>query len=179
LQQYQQQFPQVEVDILVEERMPNMQQEQIDIVFGVNWPAPEDVVARPIGKTRYVLCASPTYLKKYGAPKKIKDLIQHRYIARSGRSSDNIIANLKNDINLHLKTPLKLNNAMLMKQCALMGMGIIQLHDYMLIDELQSGKLIEILSEYLKPDVPLYVYYQKHRFVQPKIRQFIKLILPE
>jgi DNA-binding transcriptional LysR family regulator len=179
LQQYQQLFPQVEIDILVEERMPNMQQEQIDIVFGVNWPAPEDVVARPIGKTRYVLCASPTYLKKYGTPKKINDLSEHHYIAHSGRSPDNMIVNLKHEINLNLNTPLKLNNAMLMKQCALMSMGIIQLHDYMLADELQSGKLIVILSDYLKPDIPLYVYYQKHRFVQPKIRQFIKLILPE
>lgn len=41
-------------------------------------------------------------------------------------------------------------------------MGIVQLHNYMIEDELASGRLIEILSDYIQPEIPLYVYYQKH-----------------
>ena len=34
----------------------------------------------------------------------------------------------------------------------------------------------KVTNDELEPEVPLYVYYQKHRFVQPKIKQFIKMI---
>lgn len=176
IEKYIEEFPNVNIDILTEERMPDIEREQIDIVFGVNWPAPPDVVAKMIGETRYVLCASPEYLKKYGVPADIKELENHNYIPHLGRTSENIIANLKNRVKLTLDPRLKLNNAHFMKQCALSNLGIIQLHDYMIENELKNSSLVEILSEYLKPKIPLYVYYQKHRFVQPKIRKFITLI---
>ena len=55
-------------------------------------------------------------------------------------------------------------------------MGIIQLHDYMLRDELAQGRLVEILQDTINPDIPINMYYQKHRFVQRKIRQFINFL---
>lgn len=177
LHQYIKKYPQVNIEILAEERMPDMQREQIDLVFGINWPAPEDIVARPIGKTRYVLCASPKYLKKFDVPKNIKELEQHHYIPHIGRTSENLVADLKQKIHLNMSPTIKSNNAHFMKQCAVSGLGIVQLHDYMVEDELKSGKLIEILNEYLQPEIPLYIYYQKHRFVQPKIKQFVNLIM--
>ena len=176
LKQYMRTFPNVNIELLAEERMPDMAREQIDIVFGVNWPAPLDVVAKIIGKTRYVLCASPEYLDKFGTPKTIKDLENHYYIPHLGRTSENIIADLKTKVDLHLNIQLKLNNAHFMKKCAVNGWGIIQLHDYMVEDELADGRLVEILTDQLNSKISLYVYYQKHRFVQPKIRQFIDLL---
>jgi len=170
------QFPKVKIELISEERMPDMQQEQVDIVFGINWPAPDYVVAKQIGKTRYILCASPQYLNKYGTPETIKDLEKHRYIPHLGRTPENVVANLKNDIALTLSPQLLLNNAHSMKKCALLGLGVVQLHDYMIEDELKSGILVEVLNEYLKPDIPIYMYYQKHRFVQAKIRQFVNLV---
>lgn len=179
LQQYLKKYPKVNVDVLIEERMPDMQREQIDLVFGINWPAPEDIVAKVIGKTRYVLCASPKYFKKFSKPKNLKELEAHFYIPHSSRTAANMIVSLKHKTSLHLFSQLQANNAHFMKQCALLGLGIVQLHEYMVIDELKSGELIEILAEYLQPEIPLYVYYQKHRFVQPKIRALINLMMQD
>ncbi|OYK80471.1 LysR family transcriptional regulator [Coxiella burnetii] len=176
LQTYTQRFPKVKVELLVEERMPNMEREKIDIVFGINWPAPSDVVAKTIDKTRYVLCASPKYLNKFGIPKTVKALEQHRYIPHLGRSPENVIMNLKNKVTLNLTPQLKLNNAHLIKKCALNGLGIIQLHDYMVKEELANGSLVEVLKDHFQAEIPIYIYYQKHRFVQPKVRQFINLV---
>lgn len=177
IQKFQKKFPQVNLEIFADERIPDMQQEQIDCVLGVNWPAPEDVVAKKIGKTRYVLCAAPAYLKKHGIPKNIEDLENHICVPHSGRKKGSALIDLKKEINITCKMPLKINNANIIKKCGVAGMGIIQLHDYMLMEELQTGKLIEILPEYFQPEIPLYIYYQKYRFVQPKVRQFVNLFL--
>ena len=173
LEVYQEKYSNVDVEILVEERLPDMQQEEIDIVFGINWPAPDDVIARKIGETRYMLVASPAYLKQYGVPTNIEELKNHRYIPHCGRAKGDIIVDLKKPIDLNLNTPLEINNAALMKTCAIAGMGIIQLHDYMIKDEVDTGKLVEILPGYLNKAIPLYIYYHKYRFVQPKIRNFL------
>jgi DNA-binding transcriptional LysR family regulator len=175
---YMEKYPEVKIKLITDERMPDMRRERIDIVFGVNWPAPEDVIARPIGKTRYVLCASPTYLKKFGTPKNIKDLKNHQYIPHMCRSPENPVMQLKQPISLNLSPQLSINSAYIMKKFAILGFGIIQLHHYMVQEELKNGTLIEILKDHLNENVPLYMYYQKHRFVQPKIRQFVNLVLP-
>lgn len=175
LREYLALFPEVQIEVISEERMPDMQHEQIDIVFGVNWPAPEDIVAKHIGTTRYVLCAAPDYLHQHGMPEDIKALEQHHYIPHLGRTRENIIADLKQPQSLDMTPQLRLNNAHFMKKCAIAGLGIVQLHDYMVEEELENGSLVALLPEYLNKKIPLYIYYQKHRFVQPKIRQFVKL----
>ena len=175
LKKYLQQFPEMHVEIMTEERVPDMSSEHIDIVFGINWPAPLDIVAKTIAKTRYVFCASPQYLEENGTPTKISELEQQAYIPHLGRPSNNVITGLKNTPSLNINAQLKVNQTAFMKECALNDMGIIQLHEYMLRDELAEGTLVEILDDEPKLEIPIYIYFQKHRFVQPKIRQFIHL----
>jgi DNA-binding transcriptional LysR family regulator len=174
--QYLRKFTKVKIDILAEERMPDMIAEKIDLVFGINWPAPDDVLAKKIGQTRYVLCASPEYLAQYGTPEKIGDLKEHLYIPHTGRQEKNLIIGLKQPLTARPSIKIRLNNAEIMKQFALENQGIIQLHDYMIQDELASGKLVEVLKDEVYSEKPLYVYYHRFRYVQPKVRQFLKLI---
>lgn len=170
-------FPNVSVELYLEERMPDFIKEKIDIIIGVNFPASDDTVRKIIGKTRYVLCASKDYLKQHGDLKSIKDLQKHHYIPHLGRKKENEVIDLKNgQIKLNLQSRLKLNDAHFMKQCALNGLGVIQVHDYVVKKELQTGELIELLPEAFNEEIPLYAYFQRHRWVQPKIRQFINLI---
>lgn len=176
IKKYQQKFDQVKIEILLDERMPDMQKEMVDIVLGVNWPAPDDIVARPLAKTRYVLCASPKYLAKYGEPKQLQELQHHNLLAHLGRNQPNQLLQLYQEESFYMNSHLGANHGGFLKHCAISGMGIVQLHDYMVEKELSSGELVEILSAQFKQTIPLYVYYQKQHYVQPKIRQFINLL---
>ena len=176
IQRYRHRYPEVKLEILVEERQPEMQREHIDIVFAVNWPAPEDIVAKEIGHTRYVLCASPDYLKQHGTPQTLTDLQQHHYMQHVGRDANTPLISLKKPQALSLATTLCTNHAALMRQCALQGMAMVQLHDYLVADDIAAGKLIEILPELFTQSIPIYMYYQKHRYQLPSIRSFVELV---
>ena len=178
LNMYMESFPQVQVDLIVEERMPDMQKEKVDIVFAVNWSAPGDLIARNIGKTRYILAGSPEYFARFGFPKSIHELKHHRLIHHSGRGN-RYLMDLKSDCMPVMTAYLNINHSSLIKSCALKGMGLIQLHDYKLKKEIADGTLIEVLKDYFNPAIPLYIYYQKHHFVQPKVRQFVNLLLKQ
>lgn len=176
IEKYLSLYPKVSIDLIAEERMPDMRAENIDLVFGINWPAPDYVVAKKIGHTRYVVCASPAYLEKNGTPKTHADLSHHRYIPHYGRSHENLLIGCAHAKALNMNLSLTANNANFMKQLATRGLGIVQLHEYMVDEALHSGELVELFADAPVVTTPIYIYYQKHRFVQPKLRQFVNLL---
>src|SRR5690606_7559301 len=126
---------------------PDLRSEKIDILFGVSIEGPSELVRRRLVDTSYVLCASPAYLKKHGQPKSPQELIKHHYIAHSERKPFDIIR-LNNGNELNLTPYLQLNDTMAMKECALDGLGIIYVHDYVVREEIHQKKLVPLLTKY-------------------------------
>lgn len=164
--------PKLRVHFELAERFPDFVKENIDILFGVSIEGPAELVRKRVATTCYKLCAAPTYLQTYGTPKAPEDLIKHRYITHSIRRPNNIIA-FADQTEIQVEPILFLNDAHVMLDCAIKGMGIVRLHDYMVNEALASGQLIEILPELRTPKIPIYLYYQQSRYLQPKIRKFI------
>ena len=169
-------YPKVKINLELAERIPDFDKEKIDLVVGTSISGPPDSIQRTIGKTRYVFCASPSYLKIYGTPKKPMDLTHHRYITHTMRKPDYIL-NFENNLQIHVDPILRLNDVVSMRQCAIEGIGIIKLHDYMTTEAIKKGELIEILSEFSRTEYPLYLYYAQNRYLTPKIRYFIDFLM--
>ncbi len=174
---YHQHFPEVRLDFIVDERMPDMKRENIDIVFGVNWQPPDDIIARKMGETDYVLCASPAYLTQHGTPHTLAELANHTYIAHRSREKRNLIMGVNDASKLKLNVAFSCNSASLMLALAREGYGITQLHRYVVEHALAQGTLVPLLEDVVHFSTPLYIYYYKHRYLQPKVRHFIALAL--
>src|SRR5690606_8519087 len=99
-----------------------------------------------IAETRYALCASPAYFKQQGIPKKIDELMNHLYIGHKFRPIENTI-NLINKTTLNIKPYLLLNNTDVMLQAAKQGLGLVQLHKYVVEDALAKQELEEIFVD--------------------------------
>lgn len=164
--------PKLRIRFDLAERFPDLAKEDIDVLFGVSIEGPPELVRKKVTTTQYALCASPNYLKKYGTPKTPSDLIKHRYITHSIRKPDNVVT-FKDNKKIYVDPILWLNDSRMMREFAIKNMGIIKLHDYMVTDALKTKQLIEILSEFKEPPLPVFLYYQQSRYLQPKIRRFI------
>lgn len=164
--------PKLQVKIELAERFPNLAKEGIDLLFGVSMEGPSELVRKRVSTTRYVLCASPDYLSKNGTPQTPSELGKHRYITHSMREPDNLVT-FKNGNDIYVEPVLWLNDSRAMCECAILGMGIIKLHEYIVAEALQDGGLVEILSEFQESELSVYLYYQASRYLQPKIRRFI------
>ncbi len=176
IKEYSKNFPKVQVEVSVEEKLPNFKTQEADIVLGVNWPPPEDIIARKLAKTRYVLCASPNYINEKGIPKNLEDLSNHRVIPHRSRSTS--LVNTKNNIKVNISNPsLSADSIDFIKECTLDGLGVAQFHEYIVKQELEEGKLVEILADEFSSEQSLFIYYPKNKFVQPKIREFVNLVL--
>jgi DNA-binding transcriptional LysR family regulator len=164
--------PKLQVKLELAERFPDLAFESVDLIFGVSIEGSPELVRKRIATTRYILCASPAYIKKHGLPKIPADLNNHFYITHSIRKPDNVIR-FKNNKEIYVDPSLWLNDSLAIRECAIQNMGIVQLHDYIIADDLKNGKLIEVLKDFQEKEVPIYLYYQQSRYLQPKIRRFI------
>lgn len=168
-------YPEIELNLELAERTPDLNVEAIDVLIGMSISATGDVIQKRIATTCYTLCASPSYLERYGVPKKPADLKHHHYIAHSMRKPDDELQLRKNETIL-LNPYIRVNDAQTMLKFALEGLGIVKLHEYVVKEHIERGELREVLSAYIKNEIPIYVAYPQRRFIAAKVRCFIDFI---
>ncbi len=169
---YQQLFPKVVLEVLYQEDNVDMYANEIDIVIGRNLEAPDEIVLKKAFDSDHVLCATPEYIARQGGmPQVVEDLKRFAFIGHINKRSMPI----RSEYPEYINQSLQMDSILAIKQAVLVGMGISQVHDYVVKRELQSGELIHILPEIKMPRL-LYVYYQKHNYTQPKVQRMLDLI---
>lgn len=168
-------YPKIKLNLELAERIPDINSEGIDVMIGMSISATGDAIQKRVATTSYTLCASPSYLKKFGIPKKPADLKKHRYITHSMRQPDNELV-FGDKITVGIDPFIRVNDAQAMVDLALDGLGIIMLHHYVVKEHIESGALKELLTAYNHSKVPIYVAYPQRRFISSKVRCFIDFI---
>lgn len=167
-------YPKLRVHMELTQTIPDLEKEKVDVVVGLTSGIPVNWIQRTLKYARWVFCASPEYLDKFGTPKKPSDLANHRIITRTQRQPNNIIEFSRGE-SIVFEPYLYLNDTRAMRSCALHDMGIVQLHDYIIAEDLKEKKLIEILGNYTeqKNRIPVHISYLQTSHVHIKIRSFI------
>jgi DNA-binding transcriptional LysR family regulator len=173
LKKFLERYPKLQMSLELSERMPSFENEKLDIIYGMSMSGPVESIRKKICSTRYVICGAPRYFKKHGFPQKLEDLKSHRYIAHSMRSPDSVLE-LKGNKRLNIDPTLRLNDTRAMLDCAIQGMGIVYMHEYVVDAALKEGKLVELFPEHLESKIPIFLYYRESKHLAPKVRCFIE-----
>lgn len=169
---FQESYPKVILDLQIAEEVPHLFEEGLDVVFGMSLSVASNSVQKKISKTRYVFCAAPAYIQKYGLPANVRDLEKHRYLTHSMRNPNDSWVFASGET-VFLKPAMYLNDAAALADCACKGMGIVALHAYQVAEALQQGSLINIFPALEMPDIPVFLYYNPAKFMQPKVKLWI------
>lgn len=168
----------VEVDF--EDRMVDVIEEGYDVVIRIGTLADSTLIGRKLAPCPIYLCASPDYLKRQGTPTHPNDLKNHDVIAytRHGgvhewryRAKDG----LTDTISLHGR--IRANNAEMMAEAAIQGLGMVALPIFAIQEALDDGKLVRVLPDYeTDPQRNIYAIFPKSRYLSNKIRLFVDFI---
>lgn len=173
--------PKITLKLDIAERIPNFTFENLDLVFGYTSESikffPENTVKRTIGTSRYLYCASPEYLAKYGNPKTLEDLHSHSFIVHSARPHYDILEFKDPKNNTKITPTCLVNDSQLMVTSALNNLGIIRMYYFMVEKYIADGRLIEILPHIAPPDLELALFYPYTKNVKPSLRCFIDFML--
>lgn len=179
LQEFRERYPLIQVEIDLADRIPDMEREEFDIVAGFKMRPEIDLQLRhrKLLSTRYLLCASKSYLEKYGTPRTPTDLKQHCFINHPLRQPINLI-NFKDGTQIYTKPPeIVINELDALIGICCDGAGILLVCDIQVSHLLKTGKLIQLLPNYPLEELSVYLFYRHSEYEQRKVRCFIDFVL--
>jgi LysR family transcriptional regulator, transcriptional activator for dmlA len=143
-------FPQVDVHFEVFDRLVNLEEEGFDLDIRVGDEIAGRHIATRLASNHRILCASPHYLRNFGAPLNIYDLKNHQCLLIRERDHALGIWNLQiseRHTTLRVKSRLISNNGEIIQQWARDGHGIIFRSIWDVALDLVGGTLVHILPE--------------------------------
>jgi len=163
--------PGIELTLELDDRFVNMLSEGYDAVIRHGPVDDKRIIVKRLATTRRVLVASPDYLKRFGTPKSLAELEQHRGVIYSNRGAgDWRFRAGRKFVTLRPDTAMRVNNGVLMRDAAAAGLGIALLPTFFLEESLKSKALrvIEVGAE--AEGAVIYIAYPEHLRASAKIR---------
>ena len=178
--EFMRRYPEVELDITVNDREPDFAEEGIDIAVRSGEVTDESLIARRICLMERVICAAPSYLKKHGVPRTPDDLLNHNCLLVSSNPN---LAYWPFDTPQGLRSVkvngnVTANNAETVVQLAILGLGITRLGDILVGDPLRHKQLVPLLvgAHHVEP-VPIHAMYLPGRHRSPKVAAMVEFLL--
>jgi DNA-binding transcriptional LysR family regulator len=172
--------PGVRFDVSLSDRIVDLVEEGFDVAVRIGAPGSENLVARKLGETRLVPCASPAYLAAHGAPRVPEDLAQHNCFTYEYVSPRNIwrFHDAKGEERaVRVGGRLHSNNGDLLAEAAAQGAGIVFEPAFIVGPDVRAGRLVPLLQEFSAPPMPIYAVYPSRKHLSAKVRLFVDFLV--
>jgi len=171
--------PGIQPDVLLEDRVGNWVEDRVDVGFRLGASPHEGVIAKRLFPVQLVICGSPDYFKKHGAPDSLAALGEHRCSAFRHPGTGKVVpwhVKLGDEmVDQPVVPAICSNDEVFELQAVLAGKVLGQLAGVTAAPFIRSGQLIPILSDHM-PDIASYFVYFGSRNSQPmRARAFIDL----
>ena len=177
------QHPQVEVQLQLSVNPPPLSDDSFDVCIRFGAPPDARVIARYVAPNRRLLCAAPAYLARRGVPKVPHDLTRHDCIGiRQGEEADGVwrlaSGRGRNAAVQAVKTrgSLSTNDGEIAVNWALDGHGILMRAEWDIERYLKSGRLVQVLPQYVTPDADIYAIYPQRHQLAARVRAFVDFV---
>jgi DNA-binding transcriptional LysR family regulator len=169
--------PQLQLELSSTDRRVDLIREGFDCVIRVGAVGDSTLIARRLGALRIVNCASPDYLQRFGVPRRLSDLAQHRLVdyvpTLGGRSSGWEYRDGEGYKTLQMPVALTVNNAHAYEAACLAGLGLVQMPIAGKQALFESGQLVEVLADQPAEPMTVTLLYAHRRHLSKRLRVFM------
>ena len=174
-------YPDVQPDVQLDDHIGNWVEDRVDIGFRIGMSPHEGVIARRLFTLQLIICASPEYLQRCGAPDSLDALGAHKCCAYRSTNKGRVLpwqvktgdaavdhpvapAFCTNDEDIELGTVLS-------------GVAIGQLASVIAASHIRSGRLVPLLTRHIADHAGFFLYYGSRAAQPVRARAFIDLAL--
>jgi DNA-binding transcriptional LysR family regulator len=175
-------LPEVRIDLSMDDRKVDLIRDGYDIAIRGGSVVDSTLVARRVCNLTAVLVASPTYLNKYGTPRQVDDLDQHRLIQLRFASGQLATWDFKRKgqlLTYEPKSPVfTLSDPESVGDAAVLGLGIARVSTHFAWPHLAAGRLKLLLNSMNEPGQrELAIHYAHREHLAPRIRAVVEHLL--
>jgi DNA-binding transcriptional LysR family regulator len=167
--------PRLKIDLMMSDYYENLIAEGAELALRVGQQPDSSFVARKLESARRLFVAAPSYLARRGAPERLGDLAQHDLIgggpAAPGEHSWAARRNGRTEI-APVEQRVHARSAAGVVACAVASLGIAVASIWMCAEELASGALAEVLTDYALDPIVAFIVFPAGRRPANKARVF-------
>lgn len=171
-------YPEVSISLVLTNRVVDLAEEGIDIALRFAPTANENLIVRKLLLMNLSVCAAPMYWKTHGTPVHPGELASHNALVSTHLSPTSKWRFEVGGEPLEVAVRGRLNatEASPLIQAALLGAGVLYLPSAMLEPYIESGRLVPVLSEYVRSDMWLSAVYLQRRHSTAVQRAFLDFL---
>jgi DNA-binding transcriptional LysR family regulator len=171
-------YPEVSVNLTMTDRMIDLVEEGFDLAVR-NMSIPDSsLVVRRVATYHFVVCGAPGYLAARGIPRQPADLVHHNCLVYSHSAWGNEwrFMGPEGEQSVAVAGNLQANSDNALRLAAVHGQGLALAPSFLLVDEIKSGRLVPVLTEFLRTEHAINVIYPHRHHLSAKVRNFIDLL---
>ncbi|SIQ42671.1 DNA-binding transcriptional regulator, LysR family [Aeromonas sp. RU39B] len=179
LPDYMQQYPEVSVDMSLSNGFVDLIDDGFDVAFRVGELADSGLIARTLAPYRLILCAAPSYLASHALLSHPNELTNHECLGFSYTELRTrwTFSGADGDITVPVSGKLMVDSGEALLMAARAGLGVLLQPAELVRDDLDAGRLVELLPEFRAHERPFHLFYAPDRCMSPKLRSFIDFAL--
>jgi len=178
LDRFLEKHPELEIDMVLDDRPINLVEEGIDVAFRSGSLADSTLVARKIGQARRLVMATPNYFAKHGEPKTPAELIAHQTVIytpdRGGLSWT--FRQGSAETSVAVSGRLKVTAAEGLREAVFAHLGIGITSEWNFAPELAAGIVKSVMNDWELPSLELWAVYPTGRMASAKAREFASFV---
>ncbi|MDE2566850.1 MAG: LysR family transcriptional regulator [Burkholderiales bacterium] len=173
-------YPSLMLEVRLQDGFADLVRDGIDLAVRMGELSDSTLVARRIDWQRLVMVASPQYLEANGTPRRLEELAGHKAVAfrmpSTGRSRPWTLRQGRRSVEMHPPQGVQVSDTEALGTAALLGLGLTQLPDYIVQDEVARGQLVPVLADHQPAPMPISAVVPSGRLVPPRVRVLLEAL---
>jgi DNA-binding transcriptional LysR family regulator len=171
--------PEVRIDMAIADRFVDLAEEGFDLAIRIAQDPGQNLVARRLAPVNRKICATPGYFAIHGIPETPAELERLNCLTYTHFNPQDPwrLRGPAGDISVAASGNLRLNDDEALSKAVLGGLGVALLPTFIVGEDIQSGRLQAVLSDYVPLERQVYAVYLPNRHLPAKVRAFIDFLL--
>jgi DNA-binding transcriptional LysR family regulator len=169
-------YPDIVLELRFDDRPGDLIEQGLDLAVVVGDLSDSRHVARVLNRGPRITAASARYLERHGTPQLPHELLQHNCIT-STTSPTWAFSDNGRVVDVAVSGNLIVTGGDAMRECALLGLGVVQSNWWTMRHDLDAGILVPLLEKYAVEGRPISVVYPSARHVTSKVRALIDFLV--
>ena len=176
-------YPKLTIDLVLSDDQVNIIEQQIDVAIRFGKKPSDDFICTELAPRKFIVCASPAFILSNNItdlPHCISDLECLRFSLPGYRDAWKFRKCGTTEFSVNVSGNLLISHGLTMTACALSGMGVALLPEWLCQDEITDGRLVNLFPDYECAagdfDTSTWLVYPSKDYIPLKLSVFIECL---